>query len=195
MANGNYYGEDWYNQQQQEQEEMEFFVGPYCSKDGSKILLGLFTEETCTFQAEDGIYEAINYGTSLPYSKKSLISNECISCKEPSEEQYQNYYDRQDDDDITDSCSRLYEESAKCEENLGSVNRYYQNNQACTYIKSLPQPSALHTILSSAPQMTAKVFAGIFAATTLIAGAVAGVMYKRSQRQNVSLASESNMMA
>ncbi|EJK74096.1 hypothetical protein THAOC_04250 [Thalassiosira oceanica] len=192
-ANGNYYGEDWYQQQQEAQEEMEFFLGPYCSADGSSILLGLFVEETCSFHAQDGIYEAINYGNSLPYAKESLIGNECISCKEPSEQQYQNYYDQQDEDDITEACSQLYEQAGKCEENLGGSVTYYPNNYGCTFIKSLPEPK--HSILSSAPQVTAKVFAGIFAFTTLIAVTVAGVMYKRSQRQNVSLASESNMIA
>merc|ERR1719223_1430485 len=34
---GNYYGEDWYQQQQEGQEELEFFLGPYCSPDGNSI--------------------------------------------------------------------------------------------------------------------------------------------------------------
>jgi len=190
---GQYYGEDWYNQQNQQNDE--FYVGPYCSANGKKILLGVFTEETCTFPAESGLYEALNYGASLPYSKKSLVDYSCISCKEPKDVDYQNYYDAQDEDDVTDVCARLYEEAGKCEENLGGGSGYfpYRNNLGCNFIKTLKTPSVFSSIAPSS--VPAKVFAGIFAATTVALGAFAALTYKRSRRQNVSLASESNMIA
>lgn len=84
MNNGNW------NNQQNGQQQMEFFVGPYCSSDGMSILLGVFMDEVCSFEAPSGVYERFNYGQSLPYSSESLISNECISCMEVKEDENQN---------------------------------------------------------------------------------------------------------
>ena len=84
MNNGNW------NNQQNGQQQMEFFVGPYCSSNGKSILLGVFMDEVCGFEAPSGVYEKFNYGRSLPYSSESLISNECISCKQVNEDENQN---------------------------------------------------------------------------------------------------------
>jgi len=46
-SNSNYNAQA--QQQQAEQQEMAFFVGPHC-KHG-KIILGLFTDETCSIKA------------------------------------------------------------------------------------------------------------------------------------------------
>lgn len=191
---GQYYNEEWYDQQQQQQEDAEFFVGPYCSANGKKIFLGVFTEETCSFPAESGLYEALHYGTSLPYAKESLVDYSCISCKEPSDVDYNNYWDAQDEDEVTEVCETLYADAGKCEENLGGGNGYfpYRNNLGCNFIKSLKTPSIFSRASSNVP---AKVFAGIFAATTALLGAFAIFTFKRSKRQNVSLASESSMIA
>ncbi|KAL7527295.1 hypothetical protein ACHAXR_001884, partial [Thalassiosira sp. AJA248-18] len=178
-----------YNQNGQggQDEDHKVYVGPYCSKNGKSIHLGLFSEETCSFPAPDGLYEAINYGSSLPYAKKSMVNSGCITCKAPSENdnQNQNYYENQEQeaDEVADVCSSLYEVAGKCEEGLDGYFPY-RDVSGCGYIKSLKE-SALYI-----PQVnvTAKVFAGIFAVTTAAFGALAFVLYRRSQRQNVSLA-------
>ena len=143
-------------------------------------------EETCSVEAPSGIYEAINYGDKLPYSKQSLVPSGCISCKEPVDVDYDNYdnYWNQDADEVTESCETLYEIAGKCEEGLDG---YYPNRDVtgCNFISTLKSTSIVN--MSSTP---AKVFAGIFAVTTAALAAVAVTLHKKNSRQNISLAGE-----
>jgi len=185
--NNGYYDASGNGQQEQQDAgdiDGELFVGPYCSKNGKKIHLGVFLEETCSVDAPKGIYEATHYGDSLPYAKKSMVKSGCISCLEPKEVEYQNYYDQQDPDETTEVCSNLYEISGKCEEGLDG---YYPNRDmsGCEFISNLKSSSSI--IPSNIP---AKVFAGIFAVTTVALAAVATTLFKKNQRQNVSLVGE-----
>eukprot|EP00585_Thalassiosira_rotula_P012694 CAMPEP_0196130850 /NCGR_PEP_ID=MMETSP0910-20130528/1080_1 /TAXON_ID=49265 /ORGANISM="Thalassiosira rotula, Strain GSO102" /LENGTH=439 /DNA_ID=CAMNT_0041390233 /DNA_START=28 /DNA_END=1347 /DNA_ORIENTATION=+ len=188
--NNGYYDANGYEGQQQEQEGAdingELFVGPYCSKNGKKIHLGVFLDDTCSVDAPKGIYEATNYGDSLPYAKKSMVTSGCISCLEPKEVDQQNYYDRQDPDEVTEVCTNLYEISGKCEEGLDG---YYPNRDVtgCSFISGLKSSG------SKSRSVAAKVFTGIFAVTTVALAAVATTLYKKSQRQSVSLAAEPNL--
>lgn len=185
---------------QQEQGEIDgdIYVGPYCSNNGKKIHLGVFLEETCSIDAPKGLYEAIHYGDSIPYTKKSMVSSGCISCMEPTEVDYNNYWDQQDTDEATENnywdqqyadeatevCTNLYEIAGKCEEGLDG---YYPNRDVtgCSFISNLKSSSLVGNM-----GVTAKVFAGIFAVTTVALAAVATTLWKRNQRQNVSLAGE-----
>jgi len=97
---------------------------------------------------------------------------------------YNNYWDQQDPDEVTDVCSRLYEEAGKCEENLDGYFPY-RDNYGCALIKSMKS-----SFLSAPRNVTAKVFAGIFAATTVLLAGAAAVLFKRNRRQNVSLAGD-----
>lgn len=149
-------------------------------------------EETCSYPAPKGMYEAVNYGTSLPYSKQSIVAkNECISCMEPKEVDYQNYWDQQDEDEVTDVCSNLYEIAGKCEEGLDG---YYPNRDitGCGFISSM-KASGLD--IQSATHIPAKVLATVFAVTTGVLALISMALYKRTQRQNVSLAGESNIIS
>ena len=140
-------------------------------------------EETCSISAPKGIYEVVNYGATLPYSKKSIVSG-CISCKEPKEVDYNNYWDNQDPDEVTEVCTELYEVAGKCEENLDG---YYPNRDVtgCGFISNLKSDRRF-----GSGNVPAKVFAGIFAVTTLVLGAIAATLFKKNRRQNVSLAGE-----
>mmetsp|Transcript_39908 Transcript_39908/g.71939 ORF Transcript_39908/g.71939 Transcript_39908/m.71939 type:complete len:149 (-) Transcript_39908:1053-1499(-) len=143
-------------------------------------------EETCSYPAPNGIYEALHYGDSLPYSKKSIIDPGCISCKEPKEVDYQNYYDQQDADEVTEVCTNLYETAGKCEKGLDG---YYPNRDVsgCSFISNLKSTSLISMPSANVP---AKVFAGIFAVTTALLAAVSMTLFKRNRRQNVSFAGE-----
>mmetsp|Transcript_36952 Transcript_36952/g.62855 ORF Transcript_36952/g.62855 Transcript_36952/m.62855 type:complete len:431 (-) Transcript_36952:180-1472(-) len=176
------------NGQQQEMGEIngDLYVGPYCSANGRKIHLGVFMEETCSLAAPEGIYEALNYGDSLPYSKKSLVDSGCISCKEPKEVDYQNYYDQQDPDEVTDVCSNLYEVAGRCEKGLDGYFPY-RDVSGCSFIENLKSVSVVSMPSANVP---AKVFAGIFAVTTAILAAISMTLFKKNRRQNVSLAGE-----
>jgi hypothetical protein len=151
-----------------------------CSSNGRSIHLGAFTDETCSYPAPTGLYEAIHYGNSIPYAKKSIIDSGCISCKEPAEVQNQNSNDQADADSVLEICESLYSSAAKCEEGLKGYFPY-RNILGCEYIKSLQNP------LIPKINVGAKAAAGIFGATTVLFGALAVALYKKSQRQNVSL--------
>lgn len=180
-----YYYANGQGQQQGGQEggqNMEsVYVGPYCASNGRSIHLGVFRDETCSFPAPKGIYEALHYGNSLPYAKKSLVDSGCVSCKEPTAANDQNEWDQQDADSVTQVCSTLYSSAAKCEENLKGYMAY-RDNYGCTYIKSLKATSVV-----PGANITAKAFAGIFGITTIVLAAVAVVLGRKANRQNVSL--------
>jgi len=178
----------YYNGQDGDQQGQvgEIYVGPYCSKNGKNIFLGTFMEETCSYPAPAGIYEALNYGESLPYAKKSLVPSGCTSCMVPKEVDYDNYWENQQEaDEVSEVCAALYESSGKCEEGLDGYFPY-RDITACSYIKTL-KPTGISMPSANIP---AKVFAGIFAVTTAALAAVSMVLYKRNERQNVSLAGD-----
>lgn len=162
-----------------------------CSADGKKILLGVFVEETCSYAAPTGIYEALHYGESLPYAKKSLIGSGCTSCKEPSSVDDQNYWDQQDADSVLEVCETLYASAGKCEEGLSGYSAY-RDVSGCEYIKSLKNPSIISVGNTNIP---AKVFAGIFGVTTVALAALSVVLLRKKNRQNVSLTGDDHPLA
>ncbi|EJK74108.1 hypothetical protein THAOC_04242 [Thalassiosira oceanica] len=196
MNNGNW------NNQQNGQQQMEFFVGPYCSSDGMSILLGVFMDEVCSFEAPSGVYERFNYGQSLPYSSESLISNECISCMEVKEDENQNQENENGDNnnqqeeeevEVKEMCERLYEPAAKCEGGLTNIYGLYPNTMGCQFIDGLTvsgKARIMATIsnVSNAAKQAAKsatpgVLAGVFALTTLIFAGVAYHFHGKASKQ------------
>lgn len=185
--NGYYNANGNQNENQAQQGLDKIYVGPYCAANGKNIHLGVFMEETCSYPAPKGIYEALNYGETLPYSKKGLVDSGCVSCKAPVEVNYENYYEQQQEVEVTGVCSQLYEEAGKCEEGLDGYFPY-RDNYGCGFIKTLKTPSVVSV---GSANMPAKVFAGIFAVTTAALAALSMVLFKRNRRQNVSLAGDS----
>jgi hypothetical protein len=58
-----------------------YYTGLSCASNGIDINLAVFSDSGCTTKAKSGTYEAFNYGASLPFEKKSLISGKsCQSC-------------------------------------------------------------------------------------------------------------------
>lgn len=123
-----------------EEEEVQYFVGPYCGSQGGEIYMGLFSDDTCTEMVDD---EEISFeslmGFSLPYSDPtSLVSSKCIQCVEPvrDDENDQNG-DQEDEDNILESCETLYMGAGKCENKLPSGMVYEVNDNACTYMEGI----------------------------------------------------------
>ena len=172
---------------------MEFFVGPYCSANGKKILLGMFLDETCSFAAPDGAYEKFHYGKSLPYSSKSIISNECISCAAPEEDDGNNdnnnngNYQYQEPE-LLEFCEQVYEPAGKCETNL-NVYGIYPNTLACQFIKGLNSwgkariTASLGEMKKNVTSAGPAAWAWFFAVTTAIFGGVAFYYNKKLQKQ------------
>lgn len=196
-ANANYYNGNNMNQ------NVEFFVGPHCSANGKSIYLGVFMDETCSFTAPDGIYEKTHYGKSLPYSSTSIISHDCISCKEVVEQDEDENADnnngdnQQEEANVLEVCERLYEPAGKCETNLNLYGRY-PNTLACNFIGGLNswgKTRIAATFAEAKKNVTPSVLAGVFAATTVLFAGVVYHLNQRLQRSNVGLVSGNGDMA
>jgi len=189
--------------------EIKFFVGPYCSSNGKSINLGVFMDETCSFDAPKGVYEKFFYGNSLPYSSESLVTNECISCMAPKDEDEDenqngnnnnnNYYynnnnnnnnnqddQEQEEDEIKEFCGRLYEEAGKCETDL-NVYGVYPNTMGCEFISNLGKTNVFSSIASATKNNTPAVLASLFAVTTVVFAGVSYHFHKKTQRATIGL--------
>lgn len=159
------------NNRRLDQEEVRYYVGPYCANQGGSIHLGLFTDDTCTTFAEGVTFESLA-GFSLPYSTESIVSEECMGCLEREDNDNDNNNgnnnnnnDQQDEDQVIESCEQLYMGSGKCEANLPSGMVYEVNNNACNYmqgIRIVRQDGIIDTG-SSRPSAVATAFIVIFA--------------------------------
>lgn len=188
--------------------EIGLYVGPYCSSNGKKILLGVFMDEMCSYPADKNMISKFGLSNYLPYQSESLVGSDCISCKELKEydgQNYQNYNyngqggqgqnywngnDQQDADEVSETCERLYEDAGKCETNVQSA--YYPNTYACDFIKSL-KASGSTMRSSKSVNVSARVFASLFAVTTIVFGGVAYFLHQRvAKGGDVSLTGNEN---
>lgn len=172
---------------------VEYFVGPYCAKQGGAIFLGLFTDDTCTTFADSngGTTTFLSkFGESLPYSSESIVGYECKSCMEPKENEYnQNYNgDAADEDEVRELCETVYEAAGKCESN---VNVQYQNEAACQFIegvKVIRQDGVIETSSSKA-STTATVFIVLFAIAFALLGGYVYYLKTKLDRAKINLSS------
>ena len=177
-----------------EAEEVQYFIGAYCSDSGSAIHLGLFTEETCSQFADD--YEGKTtymslMGSSMPYSETTMIGTECMSCKEPQDADQNNDNDNQDADEVKEGCEQLYEASGKCESGLSGVAQY-PNTAACNFMEGIKIVRKNGVVVSGPGTVntTASVFIGIFAASFILLGGYAYYLKTKLDRAKVNLVSE-----
>ena len=177
-----------------EAEEVQYFIGAYCSDSGSAIHLGLFTEETCSQFADD--YSGKNtymslMGSSMPYSETTMIGTECMSCKEPQDADQNNDNDNQDADEVKEGCEQLYEASGKCESGLSGVAQY-PNTAACNFMEGIKIVRKNGVVVSGPGTVntTASVFIGIFAASFILLGGYAYYLKTKLDRAKVNLVSE-----
>ena len=138
------------------------YAGPMCASNGSKIKIGLFTDEECNVpdsskDVDDYLMDGDGVSMKLSHALlKTVYSSECISCLKPEEE------DENEDDDaneeeeeeeeekepeVLEMCEQLYDAAAKCEKTNGFDNGYanydgYANQLAqegvvCDFVESL----------------------------------------------------------
>jgi len=177
-----------------EAEEVQYFIGAYCSDSGSAIHLGLFTEETCSQFADDysgkTTYMSL-MGSSMPYSETTMIGTECMSCKEPQDADQNNDNDNQDADEVKEGCEQLYEASGKCESGLSGVAQY-PNTAACNFMEGIKIVRKNGVVVSGPGTVntTASVLIGIFAASFILLGGYAYYLKTKLDRAKVNLVSE-----
>ncbi|EJK61368.1 hypothetical protein THAOC_18146, partial [Thalassiosira oceanica] len=181
------------NRRKLEQDEVEYFVGAYCSESGSAIHLGVFTDDTCSqFADENGgasTYMSLTYGKTLPYADTTMIGTECMSCKEPADANQNNENDQADEDEVKESCEQLYEQSGKCEYGL---NIQYPNNYGCNFMEGIKIVRKNGTIVSGpgSKNTAASVFIGLFACSFVLLGGYAYYLKTKLDRAKVNLVSE-----
>ena len=189
----------------------QYWVGPSCADDGKTINMAVFMDAGCSTKAGSGVYEAFNYGNSLPYSSEAIVkTNECISCERVDEDQNQNNGNNQNQNgngqnqnyngnynynqnyEINELCQQTYEMSAKCETNLDAGNYWYADTSGCDYINNiLPKlekaTRKISTGTSSSSGGASTAFAVVFFLTSCVLGAYAFFLYRKIHRAKVNL--------
>ena len=172
------------NRRLDEEEEVQYYIGPYCTANGGAVHLGLYTDDTCTEFADDnsGIdtYKTLTRGESLPFSTTSLVSADCVSCVE------QDDPNRQDDNgddaydngpEVSNQCAELYESAGKCESSINhdkAGKTSDSNDNACGYINGI-QFTKLNGMVDTSTSKLATFFIVAFAAVCV---GLAGFVYK-----------------
>eukprot|EP00970_Alexandrium_tamarense_P015944 scaffold5788_cov209-Alexandrium_tamarense.AAC.5 len=175
------------------EEEAKYYVGAYCSENGGKIFLGLFTDDTCSQFADSyggaDTFATLSYGTSLPYSDTTMIGSECMSCKETQQANQNNANNGGDDandaDQVKESCENLYQASGKCDGSLGT----YPNNEACNFMEGIKIVRKNGAIVRGAAykNTTASIFIGLFACSFVLLGGYAYYLKTKLDRAKINL--------
>ncbi|KAG7346293.1 hypothetical protein IV203_005361 [Nitzschia inconspicua] len=175
-----------------EQQNVEYFIGPYCAEQGGAIFLGLFTDDQCTNYADEqggaAVYSSLA-GKSLPYSTESILSLDCISCKEPAEFN-QDGNDAEDQDEVIEMCEQIYNTAGKCEEGLQATGYVSKaNNNACNYIAGIKvvRKDGIITQVGSKANKTASIFIGIFVVAFVLLAAYVYYLKTKLDRASINL--------
>jgi hypothetical protein len=182
------------NDRRLEEEEVAYYLGPYCSEQGGAIYMGMFTDESCTAFA-DGNGGANTYasiaGTSLPYSQKSVITMDCFSCKEPEDADNNNDgNDNEDEDEVIEMCEQIYSAAGKCETGLQATGYITEANEnACNYISGIKviRQNGIITQVGSKANKTASIFIGIFVVAFVLLAAYVYYLKTKLDRASINL--------
>ena len=163
-----------------------YYIGSTCSDKGDSVYLAVFTDDTCTVQADTSVYKRLT-GTALPYSSTSLITTDCVSCVEQEDpnrqaEQEANGEYEDEEIEISEACTEMYESAAKCETNLVASSKYSEaSTEACSYIAGI-KISRSNGVLDKRMAKGSKVataFIVIFGVAFIGLAAFVGMMHKK----------------
>eukprot|EP00557_Chaetoceros_sp_GSL56_P011988 CAMPEP_0176478554 /NCGR_PEP_ID=MMETSP0200_2-20121128/1249_1 /TAXON_ID=947934 /ORGANISM="Chaetoceros sp., Strain GSL56" /LENGTH=387 /DNA_ID=CAMNT_0017874501 /DNA_START=1009 /DNA_END=2173 /DNA_ORIENTATION=- len=168
--------------------QYSYYIGPYCSGKGGKIVLGMFTDDSCTQFADSNggqsTFQSLTGGMSLPYASTSMVDTKCYSCESAEKNKY---YQAQ----TKDSCSQMYIYSGKCETQLSSSTSSVTtiNQNACTYMEGIKITRSNGIIISGAAKASkvASVFTGIFAVSFVLLGSYVYYLKTKLDRGSVNL--------
>jgi hypothetical protein len=140
------------------------YAGPICTNYGTKIEIGVYTDDECnnldeTKLVDDYIY---NNGTYMKMDYtflKPTYEKTCISCEEPKEQNENMLYTEEDADSVTEMCEELYNNAKNCETHIydGYTKRNENTTQVmkvqievrddvCTYFASFTESSSSNNI-------------------------------------------------
>ena len=171
-----------------DEEEVEYYMGPYCAEQGGAIFLGVFTDESCTSFADDNGGTSTYYsltGSEMPYGAETIMGMDCVSCMEPAEDDG-NDNDDEDEAVIIEMCEMIYTSSGKCETNLGVDS---PNTNACTYMEGIKIVRRNGVVQHSATtaNKTASVFIGLFFTAFVLLGAYVYYLRTKLDRASINL--------
>ena len=165
-------------------QDENYYIGPFCAAQGGEIHLGLFTDDTCTTRAQNGDSTfATAMGYTLPYSEDSLIPSRCLKC---------GYEDNDGNVETSEYCASVYQYSGKCETRM---NMEYPNESSCDYIEGIKIVREDGVIRTSSirESKAAAVAIGVFITlSVLLAGYVFYLRTKLSRAQ-INLAASTNL--
>lgn len=166
--------------------EVEYFIGPYCADQGGEIHLGLFTDETCTTYAQNGESMFYSYeGYELPYSDESLVSTRCFACGENSNDDGYG--------ELKEVCENVYQYAGKCETRM-SVD--YPNESSCSYIegiKIIREDGVIRTSTTKKSKAAA-VCIGLFLTLAVLLSAYVYYLRTKLGRAQINLAAASQQL-
>jgi len=174
---------------EEEEEEVQYFLGPYCAEQGGAIFLGMFTDDTCsTFADEYGgkqsYYELAS--EELPFGSSNIVSMDCYKCQEPEVQFNYDGDDNQDDDGVSEMCEAIYTQAGKCEANIA----YGDNYNACTYIQGIQviRKNGIIVSAGSKANKTASIFIGFFVVAFVLLSAFVYFLKTKLDRASINLA-------
>ena len=120
------------------------YIGPHCSSDSHGLELGIFYDEFCSNYAGSSYNIDTVSGISLSSADLSTYyAKDCISCEENSNPYSNVEYDQNDSNDITQICTDIYQNAAKCEDNMGgySYGASQESQMTCTFLTNVMKGS------------------------------------------------------
>lgn len=149
------------------EEEIDYFIGPYCSDQGGKIYLGMFTDDSCSVFADTyggtTTYKDFT-GESLPYSSSSIVGLECVSCKpleDANQENNNNNNNNNGEVEVKEMCEQMWDTAGKCEKKLSAVQN--PNKNACNFMDGIKVIRKDGVVEVKKGSSSAAAFIGIFA--------------------------------
>lgn len=148
------------NNRRQLNDEVKYYVGPYCANQGGAVFLGLFSDDTCTTAVAEGTSFESLMGYQLPYATTSIVDASCLTCIELANAEENNANDQADGDAVSESCETLYSNAGKCEASLPNGTVATPNNNACNYMEGIKivRQDGIITSASTRPSAVATAF-------------------------------------
>lgn len=157
----------------------QYYIGPSCSSDGSRILLSLFTDNSCSVEATSGTWAKYNNNnnnknddssTFFKYFSTgaySIVGSDCVSCAADSNDDNYN-----EGSPVKYMCESLYQQAGKCEQSSSSsYSNLYSSTDACNFIEGIKMTSNDGRVVYSArPSKSVGTWIGIFAISTILLG-------------------------
>lgn len=174
---------------EEEEEEVQYFIGPYCGNQGGDVYLGMFSDDTCSefVDSQGGSYTYKTLvGSSLPYSSKSMVGSDCVTCMAAKEERDDDQAE-EEEDEASEMCMAIYQGAGKCESGL-SID--YPNEAACQFMEGIKiiRKSGIVSIEAPAASKTASAFIGIFAVSFTLLGAYVYYLKTKVEKAKINLA-------